>query len=418
MKSEVYVPSGVPVIRGTNISSDRELGGEWVYISEAFADAMPRCVVRAGDLVFPHRGSIGEVALVPSNRDRYFLSTSCMKITLDRQKADPRYVAYYFKSDAGRAEIMRFASQVGTPGIGQPLTSLRQFNLPAPPVYVQEAIADLLSHLDDKIDLNRRMAETLEGTIRTLFKSWFVDFDPVHAKIEGRPSDLSDELAALFSDSFGEDGLPSGWYRQKLTKFLTVTKGNSYKSVHLAPSQTALVTLKSFMRGGGYRADGLKSFTGPYKEAQIVKPGELIVAGTDVTQAAEVIGQPALVQADDRYSVLVASLDTFILRACSHAPWLWSLFLAEQGFPSFARGYTTGTTVLHLSPKVFDDFAFVVPSNSALIARAEQALGDIQARITHLSQESRVLAKLRDTLLPKLISGELRITEAERKVFA
>jgi len=127
MKAEVYVPDGVPVIRGTNITSTRALGGDWVFVSDRFADRMPRCIVRSGDIIFPHRGAVGEVAIVPDDGRRYFLSTSAMKITIDRREANPEFVYYYFQSSEGYNEIMRFASQVGTPGIGQPLTSLRQF---------------------------------------------------------------------------------------------------------------------------------------------------------------------------------------------------------------------------------------------------------------------------------------------------
>jgi type I restriction enzyme S subunit len=221
MKAEVYTSAGVPVIRGTNITSGRGLSGDWVFIPNEFADSMPRCVVSSGDLVFPHRGAIGQAAIVPKHPRRYFLSTSLMKITLDRTKADPRYVAYYFKSEAGRREISRFASQVGTPGIGQPLTSLRQFAIPAPPVHIQRTIADLLGALDDKIELNRHVAETLEAMARALFKSWFVDFDPVRAKGEGRPAGLPNFLTILFPAHLGENGIPEGWKKGSITDLAT-----------------------------------------------------------------------------------------------------------------------------------------------------------------------------------------------------
>jgi type I restriction enzyme S subunit len=187
MKADNYTPSGVPVIRGTNISSGRAWKGDWVFISDEFASAMPRCVVRTGDLVFPHRGSIGEVAIIPEGEfSRYFLSTSLMKVTLDTTKAVPQFVYYFFKSIEGRNEILKYASQVGTPGIGQPLSSLRKFMLPHPPVTDQSRIAAVLAALDDKIDLNRRMNETLETMAQAIFKDWFVDFSPTRAKMEGR----------------------------------------------------------------------------------------------------------------------------------------------------------------------------------------------------------------------------------------
>jgi type I restriction enzyme S subunit len=199
MKADTYSLDGVPVIRGTNISDTRAWKGAWVFIPEAFADAMPRCVVRAGALVFPHHGSIGEVAIVPGDRfARYFLSTSLTKIEIDPDKADPLFVYFFFRSIAGRQEILRYASQVGTPGIGQPLESLRKLRLPLPPLAVQHSIASVLGAFDEKIDLNRRMNETLEAIARAIFKDWFVDFGPTRAKMEAKPPYMPPEIWSLF----------------------------------------------------------------------------------------------------------------------------------------------------------------------------------------------------------------------------
>ncbi len=119
MKADRYVERGVRVIRGTNISETRAWKGDWVYVSEETADSMPNCNVRTGDLVFPHRGSTGEVGIVPADEPRYMLSTSLMKFTPDSKKADGMFLFYYFRSPLGRHEILSHSSQVGTPGIGQ-----------------------------------------------------------------------------------------------------------------------------------------------------------------------------------------------------------------------------------------------------------------------------------------------------------
>ena len=251
MKSDVYTLSGVPVIRGTNISTSRAWRNEWVYVSDDFADGLLNCNVREGDLVFPHRGSIGEVAIIPGDRDRYMLSSSLMKFRPDPNKVSPLFLFYYFRSDTGRAEIMQYSSQVGTPGIGQPLTSLRQFQVPIPPREEQERVADILSTLDDKIELNRRMNETLEAMARALFKSWFIDFDPVRAKatlkdhavtLPQRGSDWSvdraraylermePDVAALFPDRFvdSEFGpIPGEWEVSTIGKEVAVVGGST-----------------------------------------------------------------------------------------------------------------------------------------------------------------------------------------------
>src|SRR5262249_43456590 len=159
--------------------------------------------------------------------------------------------------------------------------------------------------------------------------------DPIRAKADGRRTNLPDELDNLFPDQFDEDDLPRGWRKTALADCVNVIKGNSYKSTDLRPSASALVTLKSFKRGGGYRLDGLKAFAGPYKPAQTVEPGELLVAATDVTQAAEVVGQTALVERSEAFRTLIASLDVFILRPKKKIyPWFLELFLQGHGFPS------------------------------------------------------------------------------------
>ena len=111
---------------------------------------------------------------------------------------------------------MRYSSQVGTPGIGQPLTSLRQFQVPLPPREEQERITDILAVLDDKIELNRRMNETLEAMARAIFKDWFVDFGPTRAKAEGRDPYFAAEHWELFPDALDDEGKPEGWKKGAL----------------------------------------------------------------------------------------------------------------------------------------------------------------------------------------------------------
>lgn len=208
MKADLYVPSGVRVIRGNNLSGGREPEGDYVHVSEKTADALLSCCLKPGDLVFPHRGNIGQVGITPDDGRRYMLSTSLMKLSPNREKADPLYLMYFFKSTVGRAALLMNASQVGTPGIATPLKSLRGIRLPLPPLPIQNEIADTLSKLDDRITLLRETNATLEAIAQALFKSWFVDFDPVHAKQQGRaPEGMDEATAALFPDSFEESEL-------------------------------------------------------------------------------------------------------------------------------------------------------------------------------------------------------------------
>jgi len=135
MKSDTYVAKGVRVVRGTNIGDSRALKGDFVYITEELASQLESCRISPGDQFFPHRGSIGEVGIIDwDDEGRYILSSSLMKFACNLKLADPRFLYYYFRIAEGKNEILRFASTVGTPGIGQPLSSLRQMRVPAPPV--------------------------------------------------------------------------------------------------------------------------------------------------------------------------------------------------------------------------------------------------------------------------------------------
>ena len=253
MKANCYVPFGVPVIRGNNLSDTRAFRGDFVYVSDHTADSMRSCNAYADDLVFPHRGAIGEVGIVPRDGKRYMISTSLMKLTCNRDLANPHFLFYFFRSAAGRHELLKNASTVGTPGIGQPLTSLRSIRVPLPPRQEQHRIAEILSSLDDKIELNRRMNETLEAMARALFKSWFVDFDPVHAKAAVRRQhpnwsnaqvsrttlpNLASDIAELFPDHFEDSALgpiPAGWRATTVPEAIEVNPSRSLPKGAIAP---------------------------------------------------------------------------------------------------------------------------------------------------------------------------------------
>jgi len=324
-------------------------------------------------------------------------------------------------------------------------SALAEIKIRVPPFPEQRAIAHILGTLDDKIELNRRMNETLEQMARAIFKSWFVDFDPVidnalgagnpipspladkaarrrellaRAKSEGRDTCFPKHIAALFPDRFVDSELgpiPAGWRIVRVGDIADCIKGTSYASTDLRESGTALVTLKSFSRGGGYREDGLKPYAGEFKPEQVVHPGELVVACTDITQAAEVIGRPALVQQDDRFETLVASLDVMIIRLRKDSlpvPFLYCLFMTE-GFTDHTYAHSTGTTVLHLAGEAIPSYQLTMPSEACVNQFAE--IGKSLLRCAEAnSRESRTLAALRDELLPMLVNGEIRVDDANK----
>lgn len=251
-----------------------------------------------------------------------------------------------------------------------------------PTLLEQKSIASILSSLDDKIDLLHRQNATLEKMAETLFRQWFVE-------------------------EVQED-----WEEIKLGSIVEVINGVSYKSVDLNSSRTAMVTLKSFDRNGGFRMDGFKEYTGNYKELHILKEGDLVVAHTDITQEADVIGNPVMVIGNPKYDTMVFSMDLVKVTSKddNYSNEYLYLLMKSNEFKEHCLGYSNGSTVLHLSKKAVPEFEMKLPPNNLINDFSKIVKPLVQKQFKNQTQ-IRTLTALRDTLLPKLMSGEVRVEE-------
>ena len=382
---------------------EREEGPIPVVTSSGPSGTHSHFKVTAPGVVTGRYGTIGQVFFL---RIPFWPLNTTLWVK-DFKGNDERFIYYLLQT----VDFASCSDKSSVPGVNR--NHLHTIPVSLPPLPEQIAIADILGSLDDKIELNRRTNETLEAMARALFKSWFVDFDPVVAKSEGRkPEGMDADTANLFPSSFEDSEIgrvPRGWIAERLTNLTTPTKGTSYTSDELHESTTALVTLKSFKRGGGYRHDGLKPYTGRYKPEQVVTPGEVVMACTDVTQAAEVVGRPAIVEADPLFQTLVASLDTVIIRPSRKAIPKSFIFclLKTDDFQNHTYAHCTGTTVLHLSKEALPSFRLPLPSDQVLDAFARLA-APLFARMAVNNTEVCSIGSLRDALLPRLLSGDLR----------
>lgn len=218
---------------GSNLPEARFRDEEFVFVSEATARRLNRSLCRPGDIVFTKKGTLGQTGVVPhgSGHDRYLLSSNQMRLAVNREKANPMFIFYSVSSLSNREKIIRDSTVTGVPKTN--LAYLREFPILLPPLDEQKAISQVLGSLDDKIELNRKMNETLEAMARVLFKSWFVGFDPVRAKAEGCPTGLPDHISALFPDSFEDSELgeiPRGWRVAPLSETVVIIGGGTPKT--------------------------------------------------------------------------------------------------------------------------------------------------------------------------------------------
>lgn len=288
----------------------------------------------------------------------------------------------------------------------------------------QDKVATLLAGLDDRITLLRETNSTLEAIGETLFKSWFMDFDPVREKIEGKKSvGLSAEIASIFPDKFYKDELgdiPQGWQVKKLSDICSIQKGCSYKGAGLSDNNGAyMFNLGCFNAPRTYAFENIKRYTGEYKDRHTVEAGDLILANTDMTQDRDILGRPLIIP--EGFTKAFISHHVFKLDLSNQDKSLFRNFLffsfKQSKFRERAVGYATGTTVLALPKEVLEGFKLNIPPVIVLNKFNESAdviFNSIQANL----QKIKTLSKLRDTLLPRLISGQLRLPDAEEQIEA
>jgi len=413
IRAENYRPSGVPVIRGLNLN---DVGGTpfndeaYVYLSSEKAEELSGSSAFPGDIVFVAQGSVGRVGLVPlkGRHDRYILSQNLMKVTVNSIIADPQYVYYYYRSPLGQHEILSRVNPTGVPCISRPLSSLRKFKVLLPEeIYEQEVIAHILGTLDDKIELNRQMNETLEEIASAIFKSWFVDFDPVYAKAEGRHPALPSDIADLFPESFEDSQLgpiPSGWKLKPIPELIDINpmrilaKGKVAKYVEMKRLPTHSARVKGWE---------LREFTSGTK----FKDGDVLLAR--ITPCLE-NGKTALVDFLDNGEVGWGSTEYIVLRSKTPLPVEYTYFLARSDdFRAHAISNMTGTSGRQrVQNDCFNHYPIILPDDK-ITNRFGELAHSVMERIKANDEESSTLASVRDSLLPKLISGELGVQNPE-----
>jgi type I restriction enzyme S subunit len=283
---------------------------------------------------------------------------------------------------------------------------LEDFEIPQPSLPEQKAIADVLSSFDDKIELLRDQNKTLEAMAQVLFKHWFVDFE--FPNVDGKPYKSSG--GKMVDSELGE--MPDGWKAYHLDELLNIVNGYSYKGSELrTEAEDALVTLKSFDRNGGFQTRGFKPFDGSPKTEQEVRVGDLVVAHTDLTQDADVLGNPAFIFEDGGYQKMYITMDLVkVVSKNENLDLSFFYFLMQtQTFKAHSVGYATGTTVLHMSKRAIPEYPIALPEHLGIVAVFSKLTTTITNKISKNVSQIQTLAKTRDTLLPKLMRGEVRV---------
>ncbi|MCY7277475.1 MAG: restriction endonuclease subunit S [Phormidesmis sp. CAN_BIN44] len=408
MRSDCYVSVGIPVIRGNNISTSRSFKRDFVYITEDKADALRSSNVFADDLFFPHRGAIGEVGIISKDdRQRYVLSSSLMKLTCNKKIVEPLYLLYFFRSPQERHELLKNASTVGTPGIATPLASLKSISVLLPPLDEQKAIAHILGTLDDKIELNPQLNHTLESVARALFKSWFIDFDPVRAKLDGRqPAGMDAETAALFPAEFEDsaiDEIPTGW-RSGVLKDISENPKRTIRPEQI-PVGTPYVGLEHMPKRSIALSDWGVSDNVESNKFQFENGDILFGKLRPYFHKVGVAIQNGVCSTD----ILV------IIPKCSEWFSLALAYVSSDEFVEYTNMSSDGTRMPRTNWQVMGQYPITIPSFEVAKAFNTEVSVIVQTIRSNIFQ-LKTLASIRDALLPKLLSGEIHVKDAEKVI--
>lgn len=397
IKTENFVDDGVPVLRGGNLHGMTISLEDLVFVTEAKAEELKNSIAYPGDLVFTHRGTLGQVGIIPKNAyPRYVVSQSQMLLSCDATKVHPKYLFYWFKSPIGQHRLLANQSQTGVPAISRPTTSLKAIELELPAILEQRKIAETLTLLDDKIELNGRMNKKLETMGLALFRDWFVDFGPVKAKMAGTAPYLAPDLWSLFPDRLDDNGFPEGWEMSTIGEQFHLTMGQSPPGSTYNDLGEGLPFFQGRSDFGFRYPSNRKYCTAPTREA---REGDTLVSVRapvgDINMAWEKCcigrGVAALRHKSDARS--------------------FTYYAATSIQKAISAFEDSGTVFGSINRKQFENLEVIKPPAES-VGAFERFVSSFDDRIELNSEESRTLVQTRDLLLLKLMSGEIRVGDA------
>jgi len=317
-----------------------------------------------------------------------------LKALIPTDRLFPEFLFYYLLSQNQPIRDSASESAHGTKKLDTQV--LEEWPLPLPSVQIQRKIAAVLSAYDELMENNRRRIALLEKLAEELYREWFVRLRfPGHEKVK------------LVK------GVPEGWDYALASKFFGLVKGKSYAGEEITDDSNHMpfISLKSFNRGGGYREDGLKYYSGRYNDEQVVNREDVVIAVTDMTQDRVVVGRAARMP-DFGERGAVISLDTVKLVPHNINNTFLYGYMRHSGFADYIKEFANGANVLHLKPDLIVKQNVVMPPR-ALQDRFTEVATPIFSQVDALGMANRQLTTTRDLLLPRLISGKLRVEDLE-----
>ena len=403
IKVDNFIDFGIPVLNGSNLQGFKLNENSFNYLSEEKADSLGRANAYRGDVVITHRGTLGQIVYIPSNSkyNRYVISQSQFRLKLNQTLIRSDFFVYFFHTRIGQHRLLMNASQVGVPALARPTSTFKEVSVPVPPMEVQDKVMAILHSLDDKIEVNRKINENLEQQAQALFKSWFVDFEPFK-----NGEFVESELGMI----------PKGWRVGQIKDIPhTLNTGKRPKGGAIT---SGVPSIGAEQLKGLCNYDYTKTKYISKEYSQSIPKGKVI--GYEV-YLNRVGGKPG-----DYIQNTTMFGEGYPFENCYLNDHVFKLdFMQNRGYNVFIY-FTFLTTRIQkylnacggkaaipvINKQNIDDIYVFLPENEYVIKFGESVLPMINM-IFKIGVESARLSTLRDTLLPKLMSGELKVNEVE-----
>lgn len=391
VKKEFYVNKGIPILNGSNLQGFKLQENSFGYLTEEKADSLNKCNAHRGDIIVTHRGTLGQIVYVPSDSkyDRYVISQSQFRFRCKPDLVDVQYLVYYFHTREGQYKILANASQVGVPALARATSTFRLIDIKLPSLADQRRIASILSSLDRKIELNNKINADLEEMAQAIFKNWFVDFEPfkdgkfVDSELgmipEGWKVGRLDEIADVVGGSTPSKAKPE-YYTQKGIAWLTPKDLSNHPAVYTSKGEIDITE-------EGYNSTSTK----------------LMPKGTILFTSRAPIGYISIAQNDICTNQGFKSLVPKKAGTCF-------LYCFLKYVTPEIENKSTGSTFKEASGALMKSLQVIMPDQK-VFEEFEEIVSPLFARIESLEKENSRLSLLRDTLLPRLMSGELEVPE-------
>lgn len=360
IKVECFVDSGIPVLNGSNLTGFALNDNSFRYVTPEKADSLGKANAYRGDIVITHRGTLGQIVFIPKNskHSRYVISQSQFRVKCN-EKILPEYLVYYFHTNAGQHKLLSNASQVGVPALARASTTFQTLEIDIPDVTEQRKIVDLLETIREKIELNNAINNNLEQQVSILYQSWFENFEITNGVC------------------------PEDWSYQELSSIADIASGKRPPVKSNVCNQKTLISIV-----------GAASVMGFTSEAN--HTDKILVTGR--------VGTHGVVQ---RFNTPCWTSDNTLVITSPYYEFT-NQILHRIDYSSMNRGSTQPLITQGDMKKV----VVLVPDENTL-AKFEEFAGSLMVKWEANNKENVKLASLRDTLLPKLMSGELDVSNIE-----